>query len=462
MWIISHLLTVFGFALCVLLIVRLLHAHRPPGTTIAWLLAIMLIPYAGVPAYLLFGGRKLKRMAGRKRTLFGVAGQEPPAGNTSPCTTERVLTSAGMPPAQNGNSVELLGDGVTGYRALVSLLEEARESIHIMTFILGRDETGRAIVELLARRASEGVEVRLLLDALGCLRTRGRFVDPIRRSGGKVGVFMPVLPLRRKWSANLRNHRKITVIDGRTAMIGGMNIAGEYMGPAADADRWLDAVVLVRGPAVADLHAIFADDWYFASNETLDPCSSRLAAESGRQNGSLVQVAASGPDTVDDALYEAIFTATVEAGQRIWLVTPYFVPDEPLLKTLLLQSRLGRDVRLIVPRRSNHVIADLARAEPLRSLAAAGARVFLCEKMIHAKLGVFDDELAVIGSANVDERSFYLNYEAQLFIYSAGDVAAISQWIRQCMAESAELEITKVSAIRGWAEDLSELVAPLL
>jgi cardiolipin synthase len=199
-WILPHILTVLGFALCVILIVRLFRSHHTPGVTMAWLLAILLIPWAGVPAYLLLGGRKIRRMMRRKDALYEVPQQSPSANRASPHITERVLVTAGMPPARGGNRIEFLPHGEAGFAALTSLIAAAKRSVHLMTFLLKRDQTGRAIVDLLARKAAEGVEVRLLLDALGCLRSRGRFVHPIRDAGGQVGIFMPVLPLSRKWS----------------------------------------------------------------------------------------------------------------------------------------------------------------------------------------------------------------------------------------------------------------------
>jgi len=269
-----------------------------------------------------------------------------------------------------------------------------------------------------------------------------------------------VLPFPRKWSANLRNHRKVVIIDGRTAILGGMNLAAEYMGPKPDPDRWLDTAAVVRGPAVADLDAIFASDWNFATEQSLEPCQPPDSA--GETNGSLVQIAASGPDTPDDIVYESIFAAIFDAKERIWIVTPYFVPDEPLLKALKMQARLGTDVRIIMPRQSNHRLADLARGRPLRELAAIGARVFLCEQMVHAKLLMIDHTLAAIGSANLDQRSFYLNYEVQLFMYSPSEIQTTCRWMEQRIADSTEMGKTRVSGMRGWAEDLSALVAPLL
>jgi len=174
-----------------------------------------------------------------------------------------------MPPGRSGNRIEFLPNGEAGYAALASLIERSQRSIHMMTFILHRDETGRAIVDLLARKAAEGVEVRLLLDALGCFLARGRFVDPIRAAGGKVEVFMPVLPLRRKWSANLRNHRKMAVVDRKAALVGGMNLAREYMGPLPNPQRYLDVGVVLRGPAAVDFDVIFASDWSFAGDGNL-------------------------------------------------------------------------------------------------------------------------------------------------------------------------------------------------
>lgn len=460
-WILPHILTVLGFALCVLLIARLFRSHHTPGVTMAWLLAILLIPWAGVPAYLLFGGRKVRRMVRRKEALYGQPEEGRQPENVSQQTTERVLVTAGMPPARRGNRIEFLPDGEAGFAGLTSLIEGARQSVHLMTFLMRRDETGRAIVELLARKAAEGVEVKLLLDALGCLFSRGRFVDPIRTAGGQVGIFMPVLPLRRKWSAHLRNHRKIAVVDGRAAMIGGMNLADEYMGPTPNPKRWLDTASVIEGPAAADLDAIFASDWNFASEEMLEPAAVDRPAGAAA-NGSTAQVAASGPDTPDDTLYEAILTATMEAKRRVWIVTPYFIPDETLLRALMLQARLGRDVRIIVPAHSNHFMADLARGRPLRELAWVGAQVFTHRHMVHAKLMVFDFDLAVVGSANVDLRSLYLNYEAMLFTYSAGEVETVAQWIRLRTEESTRLEPGPVPAVREWAENLGALVTPLL
>lgn len=460
-WLATHLLTVLGFGLCAFLIARIFREHRAAPVTLAWLLAIVLIPYVGVPLYLVFGGRKLRGLANHKTVLYPETHLAPHAGQLV-ATIERVLTTAGMPPARAENRVEFLSDGQAAYRSLVELVEGAQHSIHLMTFILGRDSTGSSIVDLLARKAAAGVEVRLLLDALGCFRTYGKFVDPIRQAGGKVGVFMPVLPLRRKWSANLRNHRKVLIVDDTTAVVGGMNLANEYLGPEADPTRWIDTGAVIAGPAAHDLQRLFVNDWNFATGETIAPAEPCPNASPTDSSGELVQIAASGPDTRRDAIYEAMFSATMEARERIWLVTPYFVPDETLYKVLALQSRLGVDVRIILPAKSNHLLADLARGRFLRDLAAEGAKIHTCPRMVHAKLMLFDRRLAVVGSANVDTRSMYLNFEVAAMMYSAPTIDVIDHWMRARIAESHQPDLGPVSVWRGAAESVGALVAPLL
>lgn len=232
--------------------------------------------------------------------------------------------------------MRLISDGEVACGELLELIEGARETLSVATFILGRDDVGRAVVERLARRAGEGVRVRLLLDALGCLKTRGRFVEPLRRAGGKVAVFLPVFPWHRKWSANLRKHRKLAVADGCRALVGGMNLAAEYMGPGPDPARWHDAVAAVEGLAVGELCRVFAADWRFATGDQLP---NPPAASSAPRGTAPMAVVASGPDAPGDSIRDALLSAIIEARRRVWLVSPYFVPDPPLLDVLALRAR---------------------------------------------------------------------------------------------------------------------------
>jgi len=461
-FVLEHFVAVAGFLLAFVLLTDVFRKHRQPGGTMAWALAILLIPYIGVPLYILFGGRKIKQVRKDKSELYG-ARAAPGAETMAPlCLADRALRSGALPPPRGGHAVEVQFSGEAAFRELMALLEEAQKTIHITTFILGHDEVGRAIVQLLARKAREGVSVRLLLDSLGSMWTRRSFVRPLIEAGGEVGHFLPVLPLRRRWSANLRNHRKLVVVDDCAAMVGGMNLSRLFMGPEPHPERFLDACVFLRGPAVRDIQEVFLNDWNYTteSAQELSPGDTPPAADDGDR---IIQVAPSGPDVHYDTLHDALVCAIMDAGERIWIVTPYFVPDEPLLKALDLQARMGRDVRLILPRRSNHRVPDWARRPALRRLDAAGVQIYAYPAgMIHAKLMLFDKKLAVSGSPNLDMRSMYLNFEIALFHYSPQDIGDIEEWMGALTGKCVRWHPTPPTLLNDWTEGISKLVSPLL
>lgn len=460
-WISSELLTHLGFLLALVFLATLLREKRSPSSTIAWLLVILFLPYVGVPLYVVLGGRKMNPMAGRKTRIY-----EPPAPKEGEATgggTERLLASYGVPPARGGNRIELVTSGSDAYRRILGMIDSARSTIHITTYILGWDEGSRGLLERLTDRAREGISVRLLIDDLGSWRLPRRKLLPMMQAGARVAFFMPVFHVPMRGRANLRNHRKLIVVDGQTCLTGGMNVALPYIGPPGSERLWRDFAVVVEGPAVADLEAVFTSDWRFATHS--DPASDPVPSweESPRPTGTATaQVVASGPDVPGDPLYESLLALIFGARERIWIVTPYFVPDEMLLRALTLAARRGVDVRLIVPYRSNHISADLARASYLRDLHNAGGRVLLyTAEMLHAKVVIFDDELAIIGSANMDMRSLFLNYEVSLFVWSPVEVAQVAAWAKGLMAH-AQRELPTPSWPLEIAENVVRLLSPLL
>lgn len=466
---VGHLLTVVGVLLALIAFARILSEKKQPANTLAWLLAIVLIPYVGVPLYLLLGGRKLRRLVATKlRVPTVVPVVEVPAPGAVHSPTAQTINANGNCPPVGGNQLQLITDGQDAYAQLERQIRAAQHSIHITTFILGRDDTGRRIVQLLAERAKAGVKVRLLLDAVGCLFSSRGFVDPIRAAGGEVQRFMPVLPfatLRR--SANLRNHRKIAVFDQQTAIIGGHNLALEYMGVHPYRKRFRDFGAVITGPAARMVNEIFLADWAFASGKPrrhLDGTSAPNNAPSGGH--SELQVVASGPDITGDPLYEGILSMIQEAERSIWIVTPYFIPDEVLLRSLIVKARAGHEVMLIVPARSNHRITDFARRYYVRELQRAGGRVLLFGPgMMHSKGIIVDDRLGLLGSANFDLRSLFVNFEIGMITYSASDVKAMKAWADELMehCHPPKKERTRRTRIFGdIAEELSRLLAPLL
>jgi cardiolipin synthase A/B len=463
-----HFLTVAGFLLAFFMVARLIGEKRAPANTFAWLLGIILIPYVGVPLYLLFGGRKLKRLAERKSPLLPVLpGAKPSTPAPRSAAVADTVTSAGGCPPVGGNRFSLLATGEEDFAALEHHMRQAKHTIHLTTFILGRDETGRRLVQLLAERARAGVKVRLLLDALGCLVSSRHFVNPIRRAGGEVGRFMPVLPFGSRTSANLRIHRKIAIFDHTTAMIGGRNLAREYMGPIPYRQRWRDLGAVISGPAATLLNEVFIADWCFATRQSPDALHAEIPPDVVAPVGrSEFQVVPSGPDVRGDPLYEGIIAMIQDAERSITIVTPYFIPDDVLLRSLIVKARAGREVTLIVPARSNHPITDFARRFYTRELGRAGARVMLySEHMLHAKAIIVDDRVALIGSANFDLRSLFVNFEIGVLVHSAPDVLALKKWAAELMSHcrAARLPTDGRRHILGnIAEDLSRLLAPLL
>ncbi len=443
-----------GVVLTIVITPKLLRQRRAATSTTAWLMAILLVPPVGIPAYLMFGARKLKGESEIKPPLVA----PPPEASLRPAQAgaDKLMESYGLPSARAGCRVALCADGVDIYRRVMETIESADRRLHMASFILHPDSVGTAVIEALAQRARCGVEVRLLLDGFGSFRTSKRALDPILRAGGETAFFLPVR-LRTLARTNLRNHRKMLIADDARAVAGGANVAGEYMGPEPDPKRWRDLSFLIEGPAVADYAAIFAADWRFATGRDVEPA--RPAPPAGE---AIAQIAASGPDAPGDPVYAAILSAIFAAKRRLWVVTPYFIPPDALAEALALAAHRGVDVRVYVPDPSNHPVADLARGQPLRDAAAAGVNVIrFVGGMVHAKILLVDDGLAMVGSVNLDPRSLFLNFEVNAVFYSAPEIKAVERWI-ETLRDRTEKGVLPVSNLRDAIEGAARMLDPLL
>lgn len=456
--VLSHVVSIVGFAMAIVLIADVLRSRRPAGSAMAWVLAIVLAPYLGVPLYLVFGGRKMLRAAQKKQRLYA----SPAPAGAPRNDLERMLIGVGAPPGRDGNEIRLLDTGEAAFREVIELVDGAQTSLDVSTLILAGDEVGQAVIERLAARAQAGVRVRVLVDALFRLRSMGGRLATLTRAGGQLAWFMPVVHVPFRGHANLRLHRKMVVADGRQALVGGMNIAREYMGPVPLPGRWRDLSASLVGPVVGDVAAIFESDWQFAAARASDvvpgpPVMLGVPAAGEAR----VQVVGSGPDVVSDRIYDALLTAVFAARQRLWIATPYFIPDEALAKAFALAARRGVDVRILVPARSNHRIADYAGASYLRDVAEAGGKVFCYGPgMMHAKVAVFDDTLGVLGSANVDMRSFFLDYEIALLFSSHREVQGLAAWFEASLTQSRPPG--PAGRGRRLVEDVTRVFGPLI
>jgi cardiolipin synthase len=437
---------------------RVLVTPRAPQSLMAWLLGLVFAPWVAIPLYGLFGGRKFPRGAKGKHAPPRISdGRLELPGAHPAADVPRVLRTEGVPGVRSGNAFRLLGTGEEAYAGLLGAIEAAERSIDLTVFILGHDAVGTSIVAALAARARAGVKVRLLLDAVGSRPILSLATRQVGAAGGEVRSFMPLLHAPVRGRSNLRSHRKIAVFDGRRVFLGGMNMAIEYMGPTPRPGRWRDVASLLEGPVVADAAQLFAADWAFAGKE--EPV--RVTEIPPPAGEAVVQLVPSGPEMATDTFYDALITALYAAKTRVVCVTPYYVPDDVVQHAFVLCARRGVRTEMVMPAVSNHLLADKARRGLLPELAGAGVVFHWFGGMVHGKAMMVDDTVAYIGSPNLDMRSFFLNYEDALLLYSPAEIAAVRGWADALAAECPET--LAPSTRRRWLiDDVARLLAPEL
>ena len=400
--------------------------RRHPSAAIAWVLFIALLPYIGLPVYLIFGSRKFVRPQRHGSALTSTPEDTPRARAIA------TLEGMGMAAPEPQQSVRFHPDGAAAWDALLAVIDGAHSQLDICTYVLANDEVGQRVVQQLRLRASAGVRVRLLLDAVGSMRTSRRQIELLRASGVQVRWFMPLWHNPMRGRVNLRNHRKLAVADGRRLWSGGRNLAAEYFTGDGRTPAWIDLSFTLHGTLAEQALRLFQSHWRHTNgpqeNSAQAPAPEPAEPVPGVDQH-LAQLVPSGPDQAEDTVHALLLTTIYRATRRFVAVTPYFVPDDSLLTALRLAALRGVRVELIVPARSNHRLADIARQRALRDLAAAGAHVRLTAGMTHAKAIVVDDTLALCGSLNLDARSLFLNFELMVAFYASEDIAAIDHWI---------------------------------
>ncbi len=445
-WLRLHLASVAGFVLAATFVIMIIRERRPPASAMAWLLVVAVAPWLGVPLYLALGGRKIRKRSREKPGLSLAAGAVVAVDPIA-----RILIGAGAGPPLAGNTLRWHASGEDAYARLIAAFDGAKKTIRIATFVLGSDDVGRDLVARLAAKARAGVEVCVMVDGL-LARTARRSLAELRAAGGKTCVFLPLIKLPLRGRSNLRMHRKITIIDGEVAVLGGRNLAIEYLGPTPRADRWRDLSFELAGPAVVRVDEIFRADWRYAHGPTLEPVD-----PSPPQGDVEIDLVPSGPDVPGDPMYEVLLHVCFTATRRLWIATPYFAPDQALERALEIAARRGVDVRLLVPARSNHGLADLVTRGFLSSLGRRGVDVLRYKPgMMHAKLLLADDTV-ICGSANLDMRSLFLDFELSVVTRDAGSLAAVEAFYRDLAASS-----DSSPAPHRWRDDVGRLLAPLV
>ena len=450
----AYWLTVHGLVTSVAVLLYAITAHvlqqrRHPTAAIAWVLFILLVPYLALPAFLTFGSRKQARP--RNRPLLA-----PPVTDAEGPWAIQTALALGQPQPAPYEDLRIHADGAAALDAVWQTIAGAQQTIELCTFIIGRDAVGHALIERLIAKARAGVQVRLMLDGLGSLMSRRPSLAPLRAAGVEVTLFVPPLHSPLKGRTNLRDHRKLLVADAGLATqrlwCGGRNMASEYFDGEPGRPPWHDLSFDLRGAFVHQASALFEHDWAFANGRKLHVETEAPRALSASPESA--QLIASGPDQADDTVYSLLVTAAYRARRRVALITPYFVPDSALLTALCLAARRGVQVDLLLPARSNHRVSDIARRRALRTLASAGANLWTVPHMVHAKLAVIDDTLTLAGSANLDSRSLFLNYELMVAFHDREAITRFASWFEHEMAGAERLEPKRAGLFADIAEGL--------
>jgi cardiolipin synthase len=435
-----------GLALGLVMVPVILASRRLPQAKIAWILGVLGFPWFGSLLYAVVGRQRLVRTVLRRRGATvevlspldarhhgsGVVAWRPRKPSASRDMVEGVEHAGAHPPVP-GNRLEIHAEGDVGFASASAAVRAARRHVHLCVYIFKDDRTGLATLDLLADAARRGVEVRVLYDAFGTFATKGGFFDPLKAAGARVAPFLPASLFRGALRANLRNHRKLLVVDGDVAFTGGRNVGDEY----AREPKWRDLHVRVQGPVVPTLQRVFAEDWHFATGELLEAEGYYgPVAEAGDVP---VQVVESGPDQDGPAAEELMFGALASARTCVDVATPYLVPTEAIEQALVSCARRGKRVRILLPDDVDHRVVRWASDAYLPRLLDAGVEVWRRPGMFHAKAVIVDRSWATTGSVNLDARSLRLNFELNLAFPHAPTAERVLAWFEGEMAVSRRI-----------------------
>jgi len=466
-------------------ILAILSERREPAATLAWLMTVTFLPVIGLLAYYTFARSRFRRHFRTRAQANEQADDalsmfvqerladfdEEALRRLRPAQQDLIELAANSAqfrsggPVFPGNGVELYFDAAEKYAALKDAIRSAQSHVHLEYYIFRGDGIGTELRDLLADRAKTGVDVRLLYDGVGSLRAmRSGFFDPLEAAGGRVAAYLPPRLGRIIERVNFRNHRKIAVVDGQVGFVGGMNVGDQHLGRDPRIGRWRDAHVRIQGPAVAELQRIFLTDWLFATDEC--PAGPDCFPEVAPPGEELVQIVSSGPDCRWPTIQQLYFQAITAATDQVLIATPYFVPDPSVRAALETAALRGVDVRVMLPSKTDLRVVTSAARSYYEELLEAGVRIFEYRGgFLHAKTIAVDGRFGCVGSANMDIRSFTLNFEVSAFVHSEAFAKALRDRFEADMADAAEIALETFRArprSRKLVQSLAQLLSGIL
>lgn len=465
----------------VLSVVIVFFERRDPRTVWTWLLVLYFIPILGVFLYFMIGHDFHKQHMFRTKEIedamySAISKQEEtiirdgfaPSDPRMRKFSDMVLMNleAADSVYSSDNEVEIFTDGREKFQALYKEMQKAKEYIHIQYYIIRSDELWEPFEALLEQKVREGVEVRLLYDSMGCRKMKRSDWKRIRSKGIQVGEFFPAVLGRLQLRMNYRNHRKIVIIDGRTAFVGGFNIGREYLGLDEKFGYWRDTHLRIRGSAVLSLHIRFILDWNYTTKQNLFIQDRYFHAQKEKPGDEAVQIITSGPDSKWQNIRNVYLKMISKARKNIYIQTPYFIPDEAVLDAIRIAAMSGVDVRVMIPCKPDHPFVYWATYSYIGDLLDAGAKCYTYDNgFLHAKGMVVDGLVSCYGTANMDIRSFRLNFEVNAVIYSSRTARKMEQIFMEDLKKSTRVTrylYGRRSYLVRFKEQFSRLLSPLL
>lgn len=458
----------------------LLLEFRNPGKAVAWMLILFLCPPLGPVLYYFMARdyKKRKWLLQRGPVPFDgirellsrrsvIADTLKGMQNPEFAHQERLyalLTHQAANPITGGNRTEVYSSGETAFGAMLERMEQARDHIHLEFYIFRSDMIGSAFGEVLIRKAREGVKVRMICDGLGSFKLERSFTERLRKAGVEVYFFLPPRVAVRNRRVNYRNHRKIVVVDGRVGFVGGLNVGDDYLGLYEKMGYWRDTHLQLEGDSVHYLQLAFLEDWLLASGQDLgDPA---LFPSGEGPGGEQVQVLTSGPNLPRNTIQEMCFNSIAVAKRRIWIASPYFIPDPSVYSALKTAALSGVEVIVIMPYHSDSRLVKLASLSYVEDLLQAGVNFVQYTKgFIHAKVMLIDGLLASVGTANMDMRSFFYNFELTALLFDPDTIARLERDFKQDLADSVPIlpeDFARRPRGQKGLELLARLLSPLL
>ncbi|OBR67802.1 cardiolipin synthase [Paenibacillus oryzae] len=456
--------------------------RRNASATWAWLMVLYFIPVLGFIMYLILGQkvrkRQLSKLLGDNERVIQHAletqRQELKEKRLVALDSELaeyqdmiyLNLTTGLALYTTNNIVDIYTDGKQKFDALIADIEAAEHHIHLVYYIVRDDELGRRLMRALTAKAADGVEVRFLYDHIGSSRLPGRFFKELRAAGGREAAFFPSRIPYLNLKINYRNHRKLAIIDGKTGYIGGFNIGDEYLGLSEHFGQWRDTHLKVQGSAVLQMQAQFLLDWNLAASGKIELSEIYFPDPRCVPGHIGMQLVASGPDTEYQEIKNAYIKMIYGARSSVCLQTPYFVPDDSLLSALKVAALSGVEVSIMLPSKPDHFFVYWATQSYLGELLASGIKVYLYEKgFLHAKTLVVDSKVASVGTANLDIRSFKLNFEMNAFIYDSATAVKLMDIFQRDIDDSRLLTAEAYDGrplFNRFRESISRLLSPIL